>query len=248
MPNTSFLSIRQSLFSTVPEASKLLGVSDATYRMWELREDAAGPLAAFAALASGLPAPDTRPAAIKAARLAAGLTQAAAAALVGVTVLSWSRWEAGHCRAPMWRLVLFAVRTPPAPTKAAPVPIPVPSREEVRTVREACGLSLAQAARMTYLSTPEAWEVFERYDMRVPIPLYVWELFLRKLPGAALTGGSLPDAPMDGAGLAVARRAAGLTQAAAAALVYMTRDAWANWEGGRTDMPLAAWELFVSSR
>ena len=41
-----------------------------------------------------------------------------------------------------------------------------------------------------------------------------------------------------------ARAAAQLTQAAAAALVYRQRRAWAGWEAGEWPMPAALWALF----
>jgi len=42
-----------------------------------------------------------------------------------------------------------------------------------------------------------------------------------------------------------ARKQAGLTQVQAAALVYVTRNAWQKWEAGFCKMPQAAWELFL---
>jgi len=41
-----------------------------------------------------------------------------------------------------------------------------------------------------------------------------------------------------------ARKAAGLTQAEAAALVYHTRRAWQNWELEKREMDPAVFELF----
>jgi putative transcriptional regulator len=41
-----------------------------------------------------------------------------------------------------------------------------------------------------------------------------------------------------------ARKAAGLTQTEAAALVYVTRSAWQRWEQKERDMQPAIWELF----
>lgn len=45
-----------------------------------------------------------------------------------------------------------------------------------------------------------------------------------------------------------ARLKAGLTQSAAAELVYVDRVTWARWEGSKTasarPMPLSLWELF----
>lgn len=43
-----------------------------------------------------------------------------------------------------------------------------------------------------------------------------------------------------------ARKAAGLTQAQAAALVHAgSYRTWQDWEAGRNPMPLMAWELFT---
>jgi len=53
-----------------------------------------------------------------------------------------------------------------------------------------------------------------------------------------------PEAP-DLAKIRAARKAAGLTQSEAAALVHAKMRTWQDWEGGRRKMPLAAWELFL---
>ncbi|RQR65547.1 XRE family transcriptional regulator [Burkholderia sp. Bp9125] len=42
-----------------------------------------------------------------------------------------------------------------------------------------------------------------------------------------------------------AREAAGLTQSAAAALLYKTTRAWQWWEAGEREMDPALWELFL---
>lgn len=42
-----------------------------------------------------------------------------------------------------------------------------------------------------------------------------------------------------------AREAAGLTQSAAAALLYKTCRAWQQWEAGERRMDVAYWELFL---
>lgn len=42
-----------------------------------------------------------------------------------------------------------------------------------------------------------------------------------------------------------AREAAGLTQAAAAALVHAGLRSWSHWENGDRRMPAATWELFL---
>lgn len=41
-----------------------------------------------------------------------------------------------------------------------------------------------------------------------------------------------------------AREAAGMTQSAAAALIYRTARNWQQWEGGERRMDPALWELF----
>ena len=41
-----------------------------------------------------------------------------------------------------------------------------------------------------------------------------------------------------------AREAAGLTQAAAAAIVHSGLRTWSHWENGDRRMPAATWELF----
>lgn len=45
--------------------------------------------------------------------------------------------------------------------------------------------------------------------------------------------------------IAAARIAAGLSQVEAAAVVYVTRNAWQRWEYGKTPIPLGYWELFL---
>lgn len=42
-----------------------------------------------------------------------------------------------------------------------------------------------------------------------------------------------------------ARKAAGLTQPAAAELIYSTKRTWQDWEHGITPMHPALWELFI---
>ena len=42
-----------------------------------------------------------------------------------------------------------------------------------------------------------------------------------------------------------ARDAAGLTQAQAAEIVYVTSHAWHYWEKGKRAMPAGLWELFL---
>ena len=232
MINVTFLSIRQSLYLDQAGAAGLLGVSKATYKAWELRDNAA-PLDAFAALAGGLAAPDTRPAAIKSARLAAGLTQGQAAAMVGVVLLTWIRWETGQTRAPMWRLALFAIRARSAGDDRPP------SAEEVRAVRQAAGLSMTAAADLVHCRHFLNWSAVE--DGRAAMPLDVWELFRFKVLHLGEPAPSLPSADV----LRAARLAAGLTQEQAAARVYVTRATWTAWEAGRNQINRAAWELFL---
>jgi DNA-binding transcriptional regulator YiaG len=42
-----------------------------------------------------------------------------------------------------------------------------------------------------------------------------------------------------------ARASAGLSQTAAAALIYTTRDGWTKWEAGERRMHPGLWELFL---
>jgi DNA-binding transcriptional regulator YiaG len=44
--------------------------------------------------------------------------------------------------------------------------------------------------------------------------------------------------------IVAARKAAGLTQTAAASLVHADVRTWQAWEGGTRQMPAAKWELF----
>lgn len=48
---------------------------------------------------------------VRAARHAAGLTQAAAAALVGATLRAWSCWEGGQRNCPPAKYALFMMLT-----------------------------------------------------------------------------------------------------------------------------------------
>ncbi len=45
--------------------------------------------------------------------------------------------------------------------------------------------------------------------------------------------------------IAAARTAAGLSQVQAAAVCYVTRNAWQRWEYGKTPIPMGYWELFL---
>lgn len=51
------------------------------------------------------------PSAIRAARKAAGLTQAQAAELVSVALSTWRKWEAGTHRMPQAMLEMFQIKT-----------------------------------------------------------------------------------------------------------------------------------------
>ena len=237
MINSSFRAIREGAGLSLESAAMLLDVSLTTYKRWETF-DPRDQLEAWAALVAGtVSVPSGSPRALAAMRKAAGLTQAQAAALVGVKPLAWHRWESGQCRAPLWRLVLFAARSRPV-TAGAWVP---PSRDEVRAVRVAAGLTHTQAAALVYLPRPMDWAAAERHDMDVRLTRAAWELFRFKM---ADPGRPAPGLPAPGA-LAAMRKAAGLTQSQAAALVYATRATWAAWETGRNQIGRAAWELFL---
>jgi DNA (cytosine-5)-methyltransferase 1 len=54
---------------------------------------------------------------------------------------------------------------------------------------------------------------------------------------------SFPKPPKPAA-ITAARKAAGLTQTEAGALIYKTLRAWQAWEGGERDMDPAFWELW----
>lgn len=235
MIDISFLAIRQSLFLSPSEAASRLGVSNATYRKWE-QQNPPDPLAAFAALAGGISVPDTRAAAIRSARLAAGLTQGQAAAAAGVRVLTWARWESGRTRAPLWRLALFASRAAVAPVAAG-----APTGEEVRAARLMAGLSPTAAADLAHCRHFVNWVAVE--EGRAAMPLDAWELFRFKVArGPGFVDPGLPTGDV----LRAARLAAGLTQGQAAAAVCVKRSAWAAWESGRNVIPRLSWELFVS--
>ena len=176
---------------------------------------------------------------VETARQAAGLTQAAAAALLGVPVGTWSTWASGEAVMPFWRWVCFGLRTRRAVIPAGG--LGVPDAVTVREVRLISGVALADAAAMVHLRAAADWELFERSDMSVPIPAHLWDLFLLRAARMALPVPVVVD-------LRAARQAAGLTQAAAAALVYATRETWAAWEssgpGGR-QIPAARLDLFA---
>lgn len=48
----------------------------------------------------------------------------------------------------------------------------------------------------------------------------------------------------DPSDIRTAREAAGLSQTAAAAVIYKARNTWAQWEAGERAMDPAFWELF----
>lgn len=52
-----------------------------------------------------------------------------------------------------------------------------------------------------------------------------------------------PDSPAPD-DIRMARQCAGMTQERAAAIVYATRRAWQEWEGGRRAMHPALWEYW----
>lgn len=52
-----------------------------------------------------------KPAAIRSARATSGLTQAEAAQMVFVSLVTWARWEAGTCPMPRGLFDLFLIKT-----------------------------------------------------------------------------------------------------------------------------------------
>lgn len=231
----SFYLIRQSLFLSPKEAAELLQVDISTYKRWEATNPP-DPLAAFVTVANGAAIEYKPPAAIRAMRLAAGLTQGKAAGLVGVKPLTWVRWEAGRFAAPAWRLVLFSTR---APSQELPPEMVPPSGEEVRAARIAAGLSIQAAVDLVYSGAAVNWPAVE--SGRDLMPLHVWELLLFKLAAPGRPAPSLPPPDV----LRAARKAAKLTQDQAAELVGIKRATWAAWEAGHNKPGRAAWELFL---
>lgn len=219
-------------------AAARLGITPATLRAWRHDPPVGAVEAAEYLLAADVGAVDTRrPSAadVEAARRSVGLTQAAAADVLGVAVGAWSTWASGETAMPWWRWVAFGLLVRRAVIPAAG--LGVPTAATAREVRLISGVTLAEAAAMVRLPNAVNWELFERPDMSVPIPAYLWELFvLRVARGSA--------APVV-ADIRAWREARGLSQEAAAALVYVTRATWANWETGRTTPPAARLDLFA---
>ena len=106
-------------------------------------------------------------------RLAAGLTQSQAAALVYVETQGWRRYESGTAspRPAIWRLFCLRVEAGEfAPREAGPTPSPV----VIRRKREAGGLTQLQAADTVGVSL-QSWQ---RYESGEHAPnAAVWALF-----------------------------------------------------------------------
>lgn len=231
---------------TQAAAAARLGITPATLRAWRLSPPDGAIEVAHYLLSADLAALDfRRPSAadVEVARKVAGMTQAAAASLLGVTVGTWSTWATGETVMPFWRWVCFGLWTRRAAIPAGG--LGAPDAATVREVRLISGVTLAQAAALVHLRAAVDWELFERPDMAVPIPEYLWELFVLRV-----AAGADRPAPLV-ADLRAAREVAGLTQAAAALLVHATRESWASWETSGRRIPSARLDLFalkVSSR
>ncbi len=109
------------------------------------------------------------PAQIKAARLEKGMSQVAAAGVLGVTPLSWKRWEYGEFRMKRdtWEKFL---------TAAADVP-KAPTPTEIKNARLDFGLTQTVACKLVYCQVRQ-WQKYEAGD--IVVPPAVWELFLIK--------------------------------------------------------------------
>lgn len=173
----------------------------------------------------------------RSARLAYNLTQARAASLLGVSRESVAAWEAGRRRPPaeaVERLTLAMALKPPAATAARLV---TPGALELRAARIAAGMGAEAAGAMVGASGAlwarwEGWRPPRR--THVTIPPAAWALWLAGGLPAGLED-PVPDA------IRASRRAAGLTQAAAAACCWVTLRAWADYEQGRARVPLWVW-------
>jgi len=116
------------------------------------------------------------PAEIRALRKSAGLTQAAAGALIYTPRRTWEDWEAGIAAMPppMFELLKLKLAQPPALTLEKPQP---PSVGQIHTVRHAAGLTKGQAAALIS-AKPRAFEAWERGVSRMHPGIF--ELFCIK--------------------------------------------------------------------
>lgn len=109
------------------------------------------------------------PTQIKEARLEKGMSQAVAAGILEITVLTWKRWEYGDNKMNplLWEKFLKSTADiPAAPTPTA-----------IKCARLDFGLTQVEASKLVYCQSRQ-WQRYEAGD--IPIPPAAWELFLIK--------------------------------------------------------------------
>lgn len=108
-----------------------------------------------------------------------------------------------------------------------------PSPEEIRAARDGACLSQDDAAALVGASR-RTWRRWERGETGMPATS--WEQWKRLAVSLAET----PRSPKPDE-IATARRDAGLTKVAAAAIARVSVESWQDWEAGRTVMNSALW-------
>ncbi|WNL48525.1 hypothetical protein RKE25_23210 (plasmid) [Dyella sp. BiH032] len=118
------------------------------------------------------------PAAIKAARIDADLSQTAAAALVYSPLITWQKWEQGQANGgnrmhpAFFKLFKLKVR----PDYVAPVDLPKPAPATILAKRESLGLTRKEAAALLMV-TESGWQRWETEGTGGrPMHLAFWEL------------------------------------------------------------------------
>ena len=128
------------------------------------------------------------PAAIRAGRIEAGLSQVQAAALIDAGVRSWQRWETGSIGMPaaLWQQWRNAVARHPAPVISRRRGRPAissdpatPSAASVRHARSLVGLTQDDAAALAGVSR-RTWQRWE--EGRNGMPANTWKRWVAALP------------------------------------------------------------------
>ena len=115
-----------------------------------------------------------------------------------------------------------------------------PTTEQLKALRLSAGLSQPAAAALVH-STKRTWQDWESGPTVMHAALY--ELFCLRISRGLFTVAPLKSPKPHQ--IAQARKAARLSQPAAAALIHSTKRTWQDWEGDKSAMHPGLWEMFL---
>jgi len=251
-----------------------IGVTPATVSRWEnghrlpsprLRSALAAPLRMTPAELDHLPEPapggrwdgHALPG-LRALRAAAGLSQRACAEAMGVTGATVNRWENGAGRVPRRRAgalaAVLGVSLQVLLTDGGrPSTAPPRARSPLSDLRRARGMTQREAAALLGISVGSLsrYETGHR-DVPVVVARAAAQVYRQPLGRVLLAAGvglpTFPARPWTRSALPAVLRAArlhrGLTTAGAARLIRVSPQTISRWEGGTSELPVAACPRF----